>query len=104
MATLTRLFCADRDAFAVDPRADIPEAQPSADDDEDVPAAVAGEVPDDEGADEFLSQLANLSPRAAAAIEATASADETARRLPNGDGDEEINRNLLLKFLSSAKP
>lgn len=61
----------------------------------------------DETQDEFLSQLANLSPKAAAAIEATASADETASstpKLPSGDGDEEINRNLLLKFLSSAKP
>ena len=59
--------------------------------------------------DEFLSQLANLSPKAAAAIEATASEGETAPsadRRPSGDGegDEEINRNLLLKFLSSSKP
>lgn len=65
------------------------------------PAPVAA----DEESDEFLSQLANLSPKAAAAIEATASAEETsARRLPSGEGDEEINRNLLLKFLSSSKP
>lgn len=59
--------------------------------------------------DEFLSQLANLSPRAAAAIEATAE-DEPAEPTElddqiaaSVDGDEEINRNLLLKFLSSAK-
>ena len=54
-----------------------------------------GRGPADGPADDFLSQLANLSPKAAAAIEATA--DESP------EGDEEINRNLLLKFLSSAK-
>lgn len=62
--------------------------------------------------DEFLAQLTNLSPKAAAAIEATAEEasgrvatdehDEPAdERAP--EGDEEINRNLLLKFLSSTK-
>ncbi len=62
--------------------------------------------------DEFLAQLTNLSPKAAAAIEATA--EEAAGREPadhdaaathasEPNGDEEINRNLLLKFLSSTK-
>ena len=70
---------------------------------EPAPAAAAL---DDGEPDEFLSQLANLSPKAAAAIEATASTSETpgaAPELPSGDADEEINRNLLLKFLSSTK-
>lgn len=66
-------------------------------------------------ADDFLAQLTNLSPKAAAAIEATA--EEAAGRVPAEpttvdaaptedaapEGDEEINRNLLLKFLSSTK-
>lgn len=62
--------------------------------------------------DEFLAQLTNLSPKAAAAIEATA--EEAAGRTATDErdepaaeaapeGDEEINRNLLLKFLSSTK-
>ena len=62
--------------------------------------------------DEFLAQLTNLSPKAAAAIEATA--EEAAGRATTDErpepaaeaapeGDEEINRNLLLKFLSSTK-
>lgn len=73
-----------------------------------------------ESPDEFLAQLTNLSPKAAAAIEATAE-EATARAGvddadDDGDdadvesssdaaheGDEEINRNLLLKFLSSTK-
>ncbi len=65
-----------------------------------------------DSADEFLAQLTNLSPKAAAAIEATA--EEAAGRSedeprdereadPAPEGDEEINRNLLLKFLSSTK-
>ncbi len=70
-------------------------------------------------ADEFLSQLANLSPKAAAAIEATNGADADDLGAPvmdepqhavgdadensTDEGDEEINKNLLLKFLSSAK-
>ncbi len=65
-----------------------------------------------ESADEFLAQLTNLSPKAAAAIEATAEEaagraedDVTDQPAPESapDGDEEINRNLLLKFLSSTK-
>lgn len=65
----------------------------------------AGEAGEAGEPDEFLSQLANLSPRAAAAIEATAD-DPTElddQIAAAADGDEEINRNLLLKFLSSAK-
>ena len=68
---------------------------------DDAPAA---EVDEDAEPDEFLSQLANLSPKAAAAIEATASESEATRNRPSGEADEEINRNLLLKFLSSSKP
>ena len=84
--------------------APVAEAEPTDEPSSEVPPEAVDEESDEES-DEFLSQLANLSPKAAAAIEATASADETsARRLPSGDGDEEINRNLLLKFLSSAKP
>lgn len=78
----------------------------------------SGPTPTDGDADEFLAQLTNLSPKAAAAIEATA--EEAAGREPTRqsspdapvpeaesaaapEGDEEINRNLLLKFLSSTK-
>ena len=65
--------------------------------------------------EEFLAQLSNLSPKAAAAVEATAADDErgsgvedvadpaAAPATSDEDGDEEINRNLLLKFLSSTK-
>ena len=69
------------------------------------------------GADEFLAQLTNLSPKAAAAIEATA--EEAAGRQSSTpeteetptepatssapEGDAEVNRNLLLKFVSSTK-
>ncbi|WP_436796201.1 DUF4388 domain-containing protein [Actinospongicola halichondriae] len=61
-----------------------------------------------ESADDFLAQLTNLSPKAAAAIEATAEeaaerAEDAPRPAAAPDGDEEINRNLLLKFLSSTK-
>ncbi|MDE0802365.1 MAG: DUF4388 domain-containing protein [Acidimicrobiales bacterium] len=77
-----------------------------------------GSTPADGDADEFLAQLTNLSPKAAAAIEATAEEaagrepttqepDDTppaaAEATPAPEGDEEINRNLLLKFLSSTK-
>lgn len=68
----------------------------------------------DEDSDEFLSQLANLSPKAAKAIEAIDGADHgepaydtLAEPAPAATaepaGDEELNKNLLLKFLSSAK-
>ena len=74
---------------------------------DDAPGASSVETPD-----EFLAQLTNLSPKAAAAIEATA--EEAAGRTDTDErdepvvesapeGDEEINRNLLLKFLSSTK-
>jgi hypothetical protein len=93
------------DGFEEDEPQEVAEldAEPTSEDEDAAPEPAA----EDETQDEFLSQLANLSPKAAAAIEATASADETASstpKLPSGDGDEEINRNLLLKFLSSAKP
>ena len=87
----------------------VPEvaAEPVASVDDDEPieaAAAAADVDEDADSDEFLSQLANLSPKAAAAIEATASESEATRTRPAGEADEEINRNLLLKFLSSSKP
>jgi hypothetical protein len=75
----------------------------------------ADDAADDIEPEDFLSQLSNLSPKAAAAIEATAeTADDNGDAAPSAsesplaavsdvDGDEEINRNLLLKFLSSAK-
>ncbi|MGK2930419.1 MAG: DUF4388 domain-containing protein [Acidimicrobiales bacterium] len=63
------------------------------------------ETQDDADSGEFLSQLANFSPKAAAALEATAeeptALDEEIAAA--AEDDEEINRNLLLKFLSSAK-
>ena len=49
----------------------------------------------------FLDQLASLTPKTAAA--AAADSEATAEPVAEADGDEEINRNLLLKFLSSAK-
>lgn len=66
--------------------------------------------------DDFLSELSQLSPKAAAAVEATwggdapaaaaevtdASADEPAGE-PAASGDDEIDQNLLLRFLSSTK-
>ena len=83
----------------------------AAGDDDDEPieadaaaAASTADVDGDAEPDEFLSQLANLSPKAAAAIEATASESEATRTRAAGEADEEINRNLLLKFLSSSKP
>ena len=81
-----------------------------------VPVAVADTVAGGlaEGdADDFLNQLANLSPRAKAAIEATAAPDElgavpapaapSAETAPDA-GPGEVNQNLLLRFLSSTKP
>lgn len=87
--------------------------------DEPDPAREVAEAFDDEAGsptvvetpDDFLAQLTNLSPKAAAAIEATAE-EATARAEEQleehggasaPEGDEEINRNLLLKFLSSTK-
>lgn len=82
-------------------------------------------VAGDDADDDFLSQLSHLSPKAAAAIEATSSPDERGdlRAETNHDGDlaapatdgplaaaddaddagEDIDQNLLLRFLSSAK-
>ena len=58
-------------------------------------------------ADEVARQLAMLSPRAAQAVAAAAAADTDAEREAAldavDDGDEPINRGLLLKFLSSVK-
>lgn len=62
---------------------------------------------DPEEADELARQLAMLSPRAAQAVAAAAAADNVAERDAALDaveeGDEPINRGLLLKFLSSVK-
>jgi Domain of unknown function (DUF4388) len=73
---------------------------------------VEGEEPDEADDDEdFLSQLSQLSPKAAAAVEATWSVDApaddaeeqpTADAAPAAAGDD-IDQNLLLRFLSSAK-
>ncbi len=63
------------------------------------------ETQDDADSGEFLSQLANFSPKAAAALEATVEEPTTLDEeiAAAAEGDDEINRNLLLKFLSSAK-
>jgi len=57
--------------------------------------------------DEVVRQLARLSPRAAEAVRnaVTKPGDETAQAASTdeGEGDERINRGLLLKFLSSVK-
>ncbi len=68
-------------------------------DTDDAAATAASDEPE-ASPGEFLSQLASLTPKTAAA----APADEAPVEAPvESDGDEEINRNLLLKFLSSAK-
>lgn len=59
-------------------------------------------------ADEVARQLASLSPKAARAVAAAARAEtdeerEAALAEVTGDGDEPINRGLLLKFLSSVR-
>ncbi len=84
--------------------------------DPNVPGETGGEPEtvtdvDSGDADDFLAQLTNLSPKAAAAIEATAEEAATNGEAATGvdhveaaaEGDEEINRNLLLKFLSTTK-
>jgi hypothetical protein len=65
-----------------------------------------GEVVDQEEATELARQLANLSPRAQQAVAAAASASTDAERdeaiaRAEDASDEPINRNLLLKYLSS---
>ena len=74
-------------------------------------------VTEPEGDDDFASQLSQLSPKAAAAVEATwggdeqAAADEPAEAEPvepvgatePASGGDEIDQNLLLRFLSSTK-
>jgi hypothetical protein len=62
---------------------------------------------DDDEADEVARQLAKLSPRAAQAVAAAAAAETEAERDAAlellDDGNEEVNRGLLLKFLGSVK-
>jgi predicted transcriptional regulator len=95
---------AEAPSFVEDePVAAIPEPEPVV---ELEPAPVAA-VPVDEDADEVARQLAMLSPRAAQAVAAAAAADTEDERDAHldalDDGDEPINRGLLLKFLSSVK-
>ena len=95
---------AEAPSFVEDvPVAAVPEPEPVV---EPEPAPVA-EVPVDEDADEVARQLAMLSPRAAQAVAAAAAADTEDERDAHldalDDGDEPINRGLLLKFLSSVK-
>ncbi|MDZ7674185.1 MAG: DUF4388 domain-containing protein [Acidimicrobiales bacterium] len=123
-------------SFVAQPRPaedEEPETEPASDEDVDLPEpAVDHEEADDPARDEplaesttaddgdtvdFMAQLSNLSPKAAAAIEATSdesgeheSGDtvalgESGAEGEAGDeaGDDEINRSLLLKFLSSTK-
>ena len=97
-------FHSDRRADEVEVEVELDEAGVEVADDDDVAEPAADAPAHDGDPDEFLSQLANLSPKAAAAIEATADTGETGgAHLPDGEADEEINRNLLLKFLSSTK-
>jgi hypothetical protein len=62
---------------------------------------------DEAEADEIARQLAMLSPRAAEAVRAAAAAETDAERDAAldavDDGDDTINRGLLLKFLSTVK-
>jgi DNA-binding MarR family transcriptional regulator len=63
---------------------------------------------DDVDSEEVARQLANLSPRAAKAVKAAAAATtdeerEAALASVEGEGDEPLNRGLLLKFLSSVR-
>jgi hypothetical protein len=75
-----------------------------------VPSPLAPMV-DEDDPDEVARQLATLSPKAAAAVVAAsdpthqADPDEEMLVQVDGDGeeDEAINRNLLIKFLSSVK-
>ena len=76
------------------PYAESAEADDASDDEGD------GEPATEASPGEFLSQLASLTPKTAAAAMAD---DVAAEPAAETDGDEEINRNLLLKFLSSAK-
>lgn len=78
--------------------------------------ALSGDALNDED-DDILAQLSHLSPKAAAAIEAVAAPEtEPAAVAPevhapaedpaeqSGAGGEDIDQNLLLRFLSSSKP
>jgi hypothetical protein len=72
-------------------------------------ASTGADASDDVGADEIARQLANLSPKAAKAVKAAAAAttdeerDAALAAVGDGDGDEPLNRGLLLKFLSSVR-
>jgi hypothetical protein len=88
----------------------VPEPMPSFDgpvDDPGLPADLYAPAPDPAEADEIARQLAMLSPRAAEAVAAAATAGSDAERhaaLDAVDDDgEPVNRGLLLKFLSSVK-
>jgi hypothetical protein len=89
-------------AFVVD-EANGYHAEPT---DEIEPAPVPEPFVEDD-ADEVARQLAMLSPRAAQAVAAAAAADSDDERDAHldaiDDGEEPINRGLLLKFLSSVK-
>lgn len=86
-----------------------------AEDDDVAEAMRVDDDGDDVAGGDFLSQLSHLSPKAAAAIEATATPEERIADAPDdlaaevtaedgaGAGDEDIDQNLLLRFLSSAK-
>jgi len=81
----------------------IDDAEPAVEDDE---AADADEVEDD-----LVSELSQLSPKAAAAVEATWSDEEPVDEAEPAEeaatapeaGSDEIDQNLLLRFLSSTK-
>jgi len=83
------------------PEPDVDDVQPSAF------AAAEAELRRDVADDaDLLSDLAHLSPRAAAAVEATwaAEAPEPAEPEAGEAKKDDLDQNLLLRFLSSSKP
>lgn len=91
------------DAEVVEPE---PFAGPDAGASDPMPAVSAFDRTDPAEAEDVARQLSMLSPRAAQAVAATAASTSDADRdaaLAAVDGEEPINRGLLLKFLGSVK-
>jgi len=88
-----------------DPADDADDAAPAASALAAAEAELRGDVAEDA---DLLSDLAHLSPRAAAAVEATWAAEapeQPAAETRTGEaGKDELDQNLLLRFLSSSKP
>ena len=106
-------FQASEPVFAIDQPVGFgfdnaaPKAPPLGGDPLFAPAPPQSADLDQAEADEIARQLAMLSPRAAQAVRAAAAAETEAERDVAldavDDGDEQINRSLLLKFLSTVK-